>query len=150
MAVILSPSPCGVRSPFNTSPPVHPAANEDLEYQIHWPFLIHLSWFRWDFGSHTTDYIGEIASPPASSYSHAGSRSLLAPAHNAFLVHRHLQVHMSTVCGARDFFLLLLCFYIMLLLFMILLLLLHFVVVVVVVVQSHRLLTSHSWLSKIR
>ena len=30
--VILSPPPRGVRSPSNTSPPVHPAANGDLEY----------------------------------------------------------------------------------------------------------------------
>ena len=58
-AHILSPSPCGVRSPSNTSPPVHPAANGNLEFsgvQIHWPFLIHQPGSGGTSGAHTSGW----------------------------------------------------------------------------------------------
>ncbi len=64
----LSPPPCGVRSPSNTIPPVHPAANGDLEFsgvQITWPSFIYQPWFKWDFGC-PHHCLGEMVSPPAS------------------------------------------------------------------------------------
>ena len=64
--VILSPSPCGVRSPFNTS---HPAANGNLEFsgmQIYWPFLIHQPGSGGTSGAHSVAG-REMVSPPASS-----------------------------------------------------------------------------------
>ena len=64
--VILSPSPCGVRSPFNTS---HPAANGNLEFsgvQIYWPFLIPQPGSGGTSGAHSVAG-REMVSPPASS-----------------------------------------------------------------------------------
>ncbi len=67
----LSPPPCGVSSPSNTIPPVHPAANGDLEIsgvQITWPSFIHQPWFRWDFGCHVVCRsqlpLGGVCPPP--------------------------------------------------------------------------------------
>ena len=73
---------------INTSPPVHLAANGNLEFsgvQIHWPFLIHQPGSGGTSGAHTSGWErwSVLLRVPSQA---PGVCSVLAP--SAFLMHR--------------------------------------------------------------